>query len=372
MQTADCIHREGVTSSVDVEVVGSGFEKEWNRFVAGADHHFFHYFEWSRILREAYGFEPYYLAARDGECLLAVCPLFLTRSMLFGRCLKSHPFHVEGGVAFAPEVTDKEGIYRTVLDKIFELQSSLNATTVDLKFRDPSLFNSLPENQVRIYQHYYRYVVDVTPGEEPLFASFRQDVRNSTRRARKFGVDAVVGTERGDIEIFKELYVSWSRNIGLPGHPGKFFDLLWDEFFPRGMARIVLAKLNGQHVGAKLFLVDSSNGSVLQNWGVMKDFNLNRFQVNTAMHWEEIRWCANQGYREFDFGVTSQHHKGSRYFKSGWNTEEIPVYFCNIGDFSKTKHRDDHNAGQLFRKVWKRMPRAFVRQVGPHILKQGN
>ena len=356
-----------------LDVVDNSIQSEWNQFVAGADHHFFHHFEWATIFKEAYGFEPLYLAVRDEQDeLLAVYPLFFTRSLLFGRSLKSFPYHVEGGAVFRPDVTDKRAIYDLIVRKILTLQTELRVRNIDIKFSDSALFDVIPDNQIRVYQNYYRYVVDISIGEEELFRRFRQDVRNNTRRAKKFGVVTEISDTPETIGIFNDLYFRWAKGIGLPGHSEKFFNLIWETFYPRGMVKVAIAHLEGNIVAAKMFLVDPTNKYVLQNWGVIRNFELKKYQVNTALHWQEIQWSTANGYRTFDFGVTSQHHEGSNYFKSAWNTEKIPLFFCNIGDFSRTKDRDDHNAGKLFRVFWKRTPLPVVKHVGPYILKQGN
>ena len=356
-----------------IEVVGDNLLSNWNHFITGASHHFFHYFEWSSIFKEAYGFEPLYLMVRDVQHrILAVYPLFYTNSLLFGKSLKSFPYHVEGGAVFRADVSDKIPIYEMIISKLLALQNEFKIRNVDIKFADKRVFTTIPEDQIRIYKTYYRYIVNISIGEDKLFESFRQDVRNSVRRAKKFGVRAEVKDSPDSINLFYKIYILWSKGIGLPGHSELFFRLIWDVFAPKGMAKIVFAYINNEPVAAKLFLLDPSNRYVLQNWGTITDFRLKKYQVNTALHWEEIKWCIANKYKTFDFGVTSEFNKGAQYFKKGWATKEELINFCNIGDFSNTKKRDDHNAGGLFRLFWKKMPLSVIKNLGPLILKQGN
>jgi len=346
---------------------------EWNSFIREHDHHVFHYYEWAKIFSEAYGFEPLYCGVRNGAGrLVAVLPLFLTDSIVFGRSLKSMPYHIEGGAVVSASVPEIREVHSLLHKHILGLQTEHRARNVDVKTRDQRFLDAIPANQCRIYHVYYRYVCDISVGEEALFKRFRSDLRGSIRRSARFGVDAEVGDRNDDIERFYDLYLLWAKAIGLPGHSRRFFRLLWETFYPRGMARIVFAKYGKELIAAKLFLIDPSNASVLQNWGAISDFGLKRVQVNSALHWAEIRWAIANGYRSFDFGVTSEHHTGSNYFKTGWNTEKIKVAFANLGDFSATKRRDDHNAGRLFRVFWKRVPTSISERVGPWILTQGN
>ena len=359
-----------------VDIADKSICADWNGFITSSDHHFFHYFEWSSIFEEAYGFRPLYIIVRDdSDKIIAGYPLFYTKSFLFGSSLKSMPYHIEGGAVFRPDVANKIPIYEMIISKLLALQSELKIRNVDIKFADKAdkrVFTAIPEDQIRIYKTYYRYIVNISIGEDKLFESFRQDVRNSVRRAKKFGVRAEVKDSPDSINIFYKIYILWSKGIGLPGHSELFFRLIWDVFAPKGMAKIVFAYINNEPVAAKLFLLDPSNRYVLQNWGTITDFRLKKYQVNTALHWAEIKWCIANKYKTFDFGVTSEFNKGAQYFKKGWATKEELINFCNIGDFSNTKKRDDHNAGGLFRLFWKKMPLSVIKNLGPLILKQGN
>jgi lipid II:glycine glycyltransferase (peptidoglycan interpeptide bridge formation enzyme) len=345
---------------------------EWNAFVRTNDHHVFQYYEWADVFSRAYGFEPLYLGVtNDDKELVAVLPLFVTNSLLFGRSLKSMPYHVEGGPVISSRVSDVDLIHRRIHQQIGALQTKYRVRNVDIKTRDEQFLRASP-TAVRTYQVYHRYLCDLTLGEDGLFKRFRSDVRNNIRRAQRFGIEAEVGDQPDDIDRFYELYLLWAKGIGLPGHSRRFFRLLWNHFYPQGMARIVFARLHGRLAAAKLFLIDPADGSVLQNWGAIASFALKQTQVNTALLWEEIRWAIANGYRSFDFGVTSERHIGSNYFKAAWNTTKVKVAFANVGDFSRTKVRDDHEAGQLFRVVWKRVPTVVSQHIGPFILRQGN
>lgn len=346
---------------------------EWDSFIRGQDHHIFHYFAWSEIFSSAYRFKPLYFGVKDDSGnLVAAFPLFLTNSVLFGRSMKSMPYHVEGGPVISNSVKDLSHLYRVIYDHLLKLQTEYRVRNIDIKTRDEAFLQAVPHGERRIYHTYYRYLCDLSAGEEPLLKALRPDVRSNIRRAARFGVQAEVTDKSADIELFYDLYVMWAKCIGLPGHSRKFFRLIWNHFYPLGMTKIVFAHYQNNLAAAKLFLLDPANGVALQNWGAISNFDLKKFQINTALHWTEICWSIKNGYRLFDFGVTSEHHKGSNYFKEGWNTNQVTVAFTNLGDFSRTNIRDDHNAGGAFRAIWKRVPTTISERVGPWILRQGN
>jgi predicted N-acyltransferase len=356
-----------------IVVFDEGGRDQWADFVAGREHHFFQRFEWAEIFATSYRFLPYYFGVSDGQGeLRAVVPAFLTKSAVFGRALKSMPFHIEGGAVLDKTSPAVVHVKRVIVEHLLQLQREHRLNTIDIKYRNGDLDNVVGEDQHRLYHTYYRYSCDLTQGEDALFKALRKDTRNAIRRSQKFGVKAWVGDSPDDIDRFYDLYLDWSKGIGLPGHPYRFFREIWDRFYPRGMAGIAFAAIDGRCVASKLFMVDQESGCVYQNWGAITSFDIKRFQANAGILWAEMQWAMERGLRRFDLGVTSEHHTGSNYFKQGWATEKTAVAFTNFGDLSKTARRNDHSDGKLLRAIWKHVPKAVSRHVGPRILRHGN
>lgn len=346
---------------------------QWDDFVAKNQHHFFHRFEWADIFRSSYRFAPHYFGVSDDAGnLQAVVPAFLTKSVIFGRALKSMPFHIEGGAVLDRASPALEDVKRLIVDHLFRLQKEHRLKSIDIKYRNGDLDSVVDEGERRLYHTYYRYACDLTQGEESLFKAFRKDTRNSIRRSQKFGVKAWVGDSADDIDRFYDLYLDWSKGIGLPGHSYRFFREIWDRFYPKGMAGIASATIDGRYVASKLFMIDAETGCVYQNWGAIASFDIKKFQVNSGILWAEMQWAIERGLRRFDLGVTSEHHTGSNFFKQGWATERTAVAFTNLGDLSRSTNRNDHSDGKLLRTVWKHVPKPVSRQVGPRILRHGN
>ena len=345
----------------------------WDEFIGRHDHHFFQRFDWSEIFQKSYGFTPHYFGVADdrGE-LHAIIPAFLTKSAVFGRAVKSMPFHIEGGAVVDPSSPFKDEAMDCILHYLQYLQNLHDLKSIDIKYRDAQFNNASLAIGRRVYHTYYRYACDLTVGEDVLFKSFRTDLRGSIRRARKFDVEAWIGDHADDITTFYSLYLDWSKGIGLPGHSYQFFKMIWNRFYRLGMAGIAFAKLKDELVAAKLFLIEPTTGCVFQNWGAIASFDLKKYQVNSGLLWAQIKWSIGRGLTSFDFGVTSEHHVGSNYFKQAWNTERTTVAFVHFGNLEKAAIRNDHSDGKLLRQVWRRVPKSISRHIGHHILKHGN
>ena len=75
------------------------YDSRWDEFVlAHSAGTFFHQWKWREIISTAFGYEPYYLLAEEKGEVQGVLPLFLVRSLLFGRSLVAIPLAVYGGV----------------------------------------------------------------------------------------------------------------------------------------------------------------------------------------------------------------------------------------------------------------------------------
>ena len=74
-------------------------EKEWDAFVRRQDDAtFFHLTGWKNIIEKTYKHKSYYLIAKENDEIKGILPLFLMKSMFFGKKIISVPFVYCGGV----------------------------------------------------------------------------------------------------------------------------------------------------------------------------------------------------------------------------------------------------------------------------------
>jgi hypothetical protein len=78
----------------------------WDQFVYGQiGGTFFHLWRWREVLSHSFGYKPVYLAVEEHGELHGILPLFLVRSLLFGKSAVTIPLGVYGGpVATSAEV----------------------------------------------------------------------------------------------------------------------------------------------------------------------------------------------------------------------------------------------------------------------------
>src|SRR4029077_295500 len=74
-------------------------DSRWDQYVWGhPGGTFFHEWKWREIISTSFGYEPFYLCAEEKVEIQGILPLFLVRSLLFGRSLVAIPLAVYGGV----------------------------------------------------------------------------------------------------------------------------------------------------------------------------------------------------------------------------------------------------------------------------------
>ena len=315
--------------------------------------HFFQRLEWDEVFAKVYGYRPRHLIAVSGDGrVTGIMPLYEVRSLLFGRSVKSMPFHTRGGMS-----ADDIETAGTLFDAALDVTRAVGAGTFDLKHAHLSPWDGkAPCGWRHAVVPYHRYVLDLTGRDEDgLFSSFKQDVRNAVRKAAKNGVRVTIGTAREDLERFHGLSLMVSVESGLPCHPLAFFEALYETFVAKGEGAISLAWLGDTPIAGKLFFMDRHKRTAVQNWSAMLHEH-RALKATSLILWEEIRHCLERGMRSFDFGVTNEAHVTSAFFKSRWDTDTRPVFFHQYTRGAARTVRDDHSDFGLARRVWQRLP----------------
>jgi hypothetical protein len=190
---------------------------EWDAFVESTPGAALsHAAAWARVVREAYGLEPCYLAARDGSRALAgVLPLVRFRSLGGRRELVSMPFLDTGGI-----LARSEDAATALLDAALRLTREARAQVLEL--RQPEPLRSLPSPSPPESQNRSNLVLPLEQEEEAQWKVLGAKVRNQTRKAEREGLCIAAGDPE---QLAREFYQPFSvnmRDLGSPvhDHPG--------------------------------------------------------------------------------------------------------------------------------------------------------
>jgi len=104
-------------------------EKAWDEYVIEHPNStFYHQIGWKNVVEKSYGHKPYYLLAKEDGEIKGVFPLFLMKSMFFGRKLVSVPFAPYGGV-----IRDSSSIEHLLVDYGAKITKEENVSFMELR-----------------------------------------------------------------------------------------------------------------------------------------------------------------------------------------------------------------------------------------------
>lgn len=185
--------------------------------------------------------------------------------------------------------------------------------------------------------------------EQDILASFKAQTRRNIKLAtEKHGVRVLQSSDREDLLIFDQIMKVTGERDGFRPRPLGYFQALWDHLIPEGMARLFLARHEGDYLsGALCFKIND------KAWYVYGASSNEKRSVmpNYAMQWEMIRWARESGCAWYDFrGVSPRrrqegedvselekddHLQGLNRFKEGFS----PRYVEYIGEFDLVYNR---------------------------------
>jgi FemAB-related protein (PEP-CTERM system-associated) len=326
-------------------------EKKWDTFVRGQeDATFFHLIGWKNVIEKTYKHKSYYLVAKEDSEIKGILPLFLMKSVFFGKKIVSVPFCDYGGVCANDEHT------RDLL--IEEAKKITKEKSVDyLELRQMhGNYGGLISKDL-----YYTLILDLKHDSEFLWMNFDKKVRNAIRKAVKFNLNVTVG-ER----YINEFYVIFSKNmrdLGTPVHNFSFFRNFLSEF--PNQTNILITSYEEKIVGA-MFLLQFKD-TIYAPW-VSSDRQYFHLNPNNMLYWEAIKYGCEKGYKYFDFG-RSKWNSGTFRFKKPWGAIPKQLYYLYyLNSLDNMPNLDPSN--QKYRtltQVWKKLPVSIATMVGPKI-----
>jgi FemAB-related protein (PEP-CTERM system-associated) len=337
---------------IRVRPMASDDRARWDAFVAACpEATFFHRAGWREVLERAFGHRTHYLLAERGGEIVGVLPLTEIRSRLFGHALISNAFCVYGGIATTDEAA------RAALDS--EARKLARALQVGyLEYR-----NLRPRHPDWPTQDLYcTFRKPLEPDVEANLKAVPRKQRAMVRKGMKNGLKAEFDA---DVDRFYALFADNVHRHGTPVLPRHYFVLLKEVF---GADCDVLTVT---HQGRAV-------SSVLTFW--FRDEVLpyyagdvpaaRELAANDFKYWELMRHACERGCRVFDYG-RSKRGTGQFDFKKNWGFTPQPLYYEY--DLVRLSHIPQHNPAnpkyRLFIALWKRLPRAVVNTLGPHLVK---
>jgi serine/alanine adding enzyme len=325
----------------------------WGRAVDGLDEsHLAHAAEWFTVIRNAYGHEPLYLSAEDGEGRRGVLPAFIVRRPVAGTVVSSMPFLDSGGPC-----SSSGALADALVANLIEEARGVGADVVELRCRQRLGIAAEP------MEHKVNLILPLPPDAGRLWQQLDGRVRNQIRKAQRSGLSLEFGGAE-KLADFYAIFATRMRELGSPVHARRFFSHVFQAF--GGQARLGLVRKGTTPVGALMAL--AFKDALVVPWASCLRQYLT-LCPNMLLYWETIRAGCVEGFRQFDFGRSSR-GSGTYRFKRQWGAREEPLFWYTIplGRRSPPRPSAPRRAAFLTGS-WRHLPLAVTRRLGPHIRK---
>jgi serine/alanine adding enzyme len=346
-----------LAASPEVRTIGAAPESAavWQGALRHAHGHatLAHSPEWFEVIRGAYGHDPLYLCAEDGDGGTAVLPAFIVRRPSVGTVVTSMPFLDWGGPCGG-----SASLAALLVSRLIEEAGRIGAQSVELRCVEPLAIAHAP------MQRKVNMTLTLPGDADVLWHRLDKTVRNQIRKAARSGLTIEIGgTEK--LADFYDVFATRMRDLGSPVHARHFLGAVLESFGSR--ARIVLVRKDSVTVGGLIALRFNDRLTVPWAACLQQYFSL---CPNMLLYWETLRSACGEGFRQFDFGRSTR-DSGTYRFKRQWGAEEEPLFWYSI----PLRRRPGSATGgasrraELAVKAWQRLPLAVTRRLGPRIRK---
>lgn len=382
---------------------------DWDALVMShPDHTVFHCAAWARVLSDTYGFEPVYMVGlertgtgseeaetRDAQSskanvqrstcneqeamgkeekrrrvssrgslgcdrLLGLLPCMEINSLLTGKRGVCLPF-----TDVCIPLTSDTVAAVTLLKEIIDLGRQRRWRSIECRGRDAFSVSGPASLEFRSHS------LDLTPGEERLFAGFDSSVRRAIRKAEKSGVRVQIRHDIDAMRTYYRLHCITRRKHGLPPQPWSFFANLHRHLISKQLGFVAVASLDhdGRRPVAGLVILQFGHGAVYK-YGASDMAHQECRATNLAM-WMSIRHCAQLGCATLDFGRTSIDNEGLRRFKLGWGATESRLGYLKYSLQTQSYVADHDRAHGWHTRLFRLVPGPVSRILGallyPHL-----
>lgn len=326
-------------------------EKAWDEYVLEHPNStFYHQIGWKNVVEKSYGHKPYYLLAKEDGEIKGVFPLFLMKSMLFGRKLVSVPFAPYGGIC-----ADDLEIESVLIEEAKRIVNNNGADYLEIRCFSNKKSEFITNNA------YYTLILKLEDDEDIIWTKISRKVRNAIRKAINSNLVYVMDNYYEN--DFYNIYSKNMRDLGAPVHAHSFYRNLLLEFPEQ--TKIAVVKYKSDVIGG-IFLLYFKD-TIISGWA-SSDKSYRMLNPNNLLYWEVIKCGCKEKFKYFDFG-RSISDSGTYRFKKPWTAEPKQLYYHyylnNVDTMPDTNQNNQKR--KIFSKYWRKLPLPLANLVGTKI-----
>ena len=341
--------------NINVNGFEDTFSNKWDDYVfSSSKTTFCHLTGWKNVIEKTFGHRSLYFYAESEGKICGILPLFLIKSVVFGKLLVSIPFAVYGGIC-----ADNEEVEDLLYDKATEIARSLQVDYLELRNIEKN-GHSLPQSNL-----YVTFFQELYEDSNENLNAMPRETRRLIRKANEAGLTAVI--DRNNMYQFYDIYSRSVKELGTPVFPIQLFKNFLEEFPDHSN---ILKVYYDKKIIASV-LVFYFNDKVMPYYGgALREYNTNKIAPNNFMYWELMKYGIENGYKIFDFG-RSKVETGPYHFKRHFGMSPTPLNYQYV--LVKKKELPNLNPTnskfQLMIKLWQKLPLSVANRLGPRIVK---
>ena len=337
---------------VDITLCPVQEREQWDGYVkAHPNGGPYHFYGWMAAVKRAYGFAYLPFALWRNGTLAGVLPVVRHSVPSRKPVLVSLPFCDYGG---ALANTEKDAVL--LREHVLTYAASRGFAA---ELRAPVLQQPPGEYPPHTSVHKVLMRLPFPASTESLsvsdvlWKSFKSKLRSQVQRPLR----ADLAVSKGGVELldgFYRVYVRNMRDLGSPPHSRKWFQSVLEELGDK--AKIFLVCLpDGTVTGGSVLLMHQHVGTV--PWAsTVREWN--NLSPNMLLYWSMLKFCADSGCREFDFGRSTP-QEGTYRFKAQWGAMPVPLLWQQATPYMELTGLEGgspSSARKLIASCWKKFP----------------
>ena len=141
------------------------------------------------------------------------------------------------------------------------------------------------------------FILDISPAEQDLLASFKSKTRYNIRLAAKKGVKIYQDDSDQAFEAYIDLWKQTTKRQQFYAHDEDYQRNMWQTMRQAGLAHLVRAEYQGENLGTWIIFIH--NNTLYYPYGASSRKH-REVMANNLLAWEAIRFGKTQGCTKFD------------------------------------------------------------------------
>ena len=341
-------------NSISVRVIEENDINRWQDYVINNPKaYFYHSIEWKKIIESYYGFKSCWLVAEENNKITGILPLFLGKSIFFGKILIPVPHATYGSIC-----ADSKQAELSLIEKAKEIAKKEKVSYLELR-----QFEKL-DTDMPVTAENFDFLLALSKNHDDIWSNkLQKEVRNLIRKAVKSGIK--IRFDNSYLRQFSSVYAANMRDIGGLVHGYSYFEDLFKTF--SGKAKLAVAFHNNKVVGGLIFFTFKNSAYNLFASTLRKYF---KFAPNYLLYWESIKYCCENECKLFSFG-RSQLNSGTYTFKKQWGAAPKQVYHYYHLNKSKKMPTISGSKGKLnfAISIYRKTPLFITKIIGPRLVR---